>query len=120
MTRRQPTFEVRQEDDAVATTRVVRIAFASVAIGVVGVAFAGWLVFRDAGALRVEARGGEAPARAEIARVEQTPIRDARRGIDLREAQERELARWGWADRGAAVAIIPIEQAIDVVAGESR
>ena len=36
----------------------------------------------------------------------------------LWKLQRRELERWGWVDREAGVAQIPIEQAMDVVAGE--
>ena len=37
---------------------------------------------------------------------------------DLRERQRRELESWGWVDRKAGIAKIPIDRAIDIVAKE--
>jgi len=39
---------------------------------------------------------------------------------DLRDAQRRELAGWGWVDRDAGIARIPIDRAMDLVVKESR
>jgi hypothetical protein len=39
---------------------------------------------------------------------------------DLRDAQRRELAGWGWGDRDAGIARIPIDRAMDLVVKESR
>ena len=87
-------FRVLQEEDDVDSGAVVRIASTSILIGGLGVAFAAWLLFEVAGTLRPNLAGARGPrlAPSQISRVEQTPIRTSRRGIDLRDAQRRELA----------------------------
>jgi hypothetical protein len=112
-------FEVTgQMDDVVAGRRLAQIGLASVIIGAVGVFFGGLIVCCSSGALRPSFAGRRGPQRApdEISHVEQTQVWNAERGIDLRRAQLRELERWGWADRDAGLARIPIEQAMDIVA----
>lgn len=110
-------FPVRQEDDVVATTTLVATAVVGIVIGALGVFFAGLILVAGVGALRPSfaGPGGEQPAPREISNIEQTPILDSRRGLDLREQQLRDLRSWGWVDRDAGVAAIPIEQAIDIV-----
>ena len=67
------------------------------------------LVAATAGALRPDVAGpaGPRPAAPEISEIEQTPIGDTKRGIDMRDAQKRELEGWGWVDRDAGVATHP-------------
>jgi hypothetical protein len=115
-------FRVFQEEDDVDSRAVARIASAGILIGGLGVVFAAWLLIEVAGTLRPNLAGvrGPRPAHAQISSVEQTPIRASRRGIDLRDAQRRELERWRWVDRESGVAAIPIEQAIDIVVQEPR
>jgi hypothetical protein len=112
-----PHFDVHQEDDQVATRRVVHVALVGVLTGAVGVFCAGVILVASTGALRPKLAGpdGTRPSTAQISKVEQTPIRDTRRGLDLREAQRSELERWSWIDRSAGVATIPIDTAIDIV-----
>ncbi len=115
-------FEVHQEEDVVSSRRVLGTAIGGVLIGALGVFFAGVIV-ASIGGLRPDAAGpgGPQPVPRTLSHVEQTPIRDFRVGLDLNEAQRAELDRWGWADRRAGIATIPIERAIDVaVAKESR
>lgn len=115
-------FRVRQEDDEVDSRAVARVASVSVLIGLLGVVFSAWLLFEVEGTMRPNFAGarGPRPAPVQISRVEQSPIRESRRGIDLRDAQKRELELWRWIDRGSGVAAIPIEQAIDIVVQEPR
>jgi hypothetical protein len=115
-------FEVRQEDDLVASRSVVKVAVVGLLTGALGVLCAGVILVASTGSLKPSFAGpkGERPAESQISQVEQTPIRDARRGLDLREVQKRELLRWSWVDRKAGRATIPIETAIDVVIEESR
>ena len=115
-------FEVRQEDDVVASRSVVKVTVVGLLTGALGVLCAGVILVASTGSLKPSLAGpkGQQPAESQISQVEQTPIGDARRGLDLREAQERELERWGWVDRQAGRATIPIETAIDVLVEEPR
>jgi hypothetical protein len=45
---------------------------------------------------------------------EQTPIETTERGLTLRAKQLKQLAGYGWADRDAGIARIPIERAMDL------
>lgn len=114
-------FEVHQEEDLVATRRILKVAIVSVVVGAVGVFFAGVIVAAGTGTLQPSFAGprGPQPAAPQLSHVEQTPIRDTRRGIDLRNAQLRELDGWGWVDRKGGVAKIPIDQAMDIVVKEA-
>lgn len=105
-------FPVHQEEDVIATRSVVRVALTSLFVGVAGVGVA-WLMLRAAG-LPAPA-GPSALAPRSIARIEQTPIWQAEDGLTLRAHQRAELRAWGWADRDAGVARIPIERAKDLV-----
>jgi hypothetical protein len=113
-------FEVIQEEDRVDSRRLLKVGLASIVIGAIGVFFAGLIVASTAGSLRPSFAGphGPRPAPVELSRIEQTPLGTAQRGIDLRNEQRRELETWGWVDRKAGIAKIPIERAMDVVAGE--
>jgi hypothetical protein len=115
-------FEVHQEEDVVAPGRLVRIALMSVAVGAVGVLVAAALLLAQVGTVTpsLAGPGGPRPATREISEVEQTPIVDTRTAADLRDVQRRELESWGWVDRDAGIARIPIERAMDVVARGSR
>jgi hypothetical protein len=59
------------------------------------------------------------PAKPELGMIEQTPIRETRRGLDEVNEQRRSLETWGWVDRRRGIARIPIERAMDVVAAEA-
>jgi hypothetical protein len=111
-------FAVHQEEDVVASGRLVRIAVVSVVIGAIGVLLAGILLAVRVGSVTpsLGRPQGSRAAGHEISGVEQTPIRDARVGEDLRDAQRRGLETWGWVDRDAGIARIPIDRAMDVVA----
>jgi hypothetical protein len=111
-------FAVHQESDEVATKSLVRVAIVSLIVAAVGVFFAGLLVVAGTGTLRPDFAGasGRRPAPRELSQIEQTPIWQSRTGIDMRRAQLRELSSWGWVDRKARVAKIPIDEAMDLVA----
>jgi hypothetical protein len=114
-------FPVRQEEDRVPSDTLLRVGVVSVAVGAVGVFFAGAILLSQVGALQPSAAGPHGPRRAPraLSEVEQTPIWDTRLGLDLREKQRRELDRWGWVDRPAGIAQIPIDRAMDIVAREA-
>jgi hypothetical protein len=113
-----PDFAVHQEEDVVASGRLVRIGVVSVAVGALGVFVAGALLVVRVGAVTPSLTGahGPLPAPREISGLEQTPIRDTRVGEDLLDAQKRRLETWSWVDRDAGIARIPIRRAMDVVA----
>jgi hypothetical protein len=112
-------FAVHQEPDEVATSQVWRTGAVGCLIAAIAVFFGGWLV-ASTGGLRLHAAAPEVPraAPSAIALIEQTPLLGPGAGLDQKERQRRELASWGWADREAGVARIPIERAIDLVVRE--
>jgi hypothetical protein len=113
-------FPVHQEDDQVPARTIVAVAIASVVIGATGVFLSGFLLVSTTGALRPDGAGAEGPRAGgrTLSQVEQTPVMATQIGIDTRKSQKRELETWGWVDRGANVAKIPIERAIDIVVAE--
>lgn len=105
--------EVRQAPDELAQRKIAAVTVASIVVMAVALAVAWGLLERWG----QEARRGPPPAAPRtIGILEQTLILDTARGIELREEQSRSLARWGWVDRDAGIARIPIEIAIDVLA----
>lgn len=107
-------FTPRQEQDVLPRRRILAIAGASIAITLVSLFVARALL---GGGSRT---GANEPAGAPqtIGTVEQTLVNASRRGLDLRAAQEKELQRYGWVDRDAGIATIPIDRAMDLVANE--
>jgi hypothetical protein len=104
------TFEVHQEEDFVASRRLVRISVIAVSVGGIGVFFAGVLLAATTHANAPPAFRAEPPRN-----VAQTPIFTSRSGLDRTAAQRRELERWGWVDRQRGIAKIPIGEAIDIL-----
>jgi hypothetical protein len=114
----EDTFRVRQEEDAIPSARLVRIALGTIGVGLLGVFFAAVVLETNTGGLR--GRPEATTPRAvgpTIAHIEQTPILGAAAGLDLEREQRDELSRYRWLDRDAGLATIPIEQAIDLVVG---
>lgn len=110
-------YEPHQEEDVVASRSLLKVYFGGILIGAIGVFFAGVVLAASTGALQPSFAGasGPRPSKPQLSHIEQTPIWDAERGLDLRRAQLRELQSWGWVDRNAGIAKIPIDQAIDIV-----
>ena len=98
------------------------MAAVSIVVGAIGVLAAGWVLSIRAGAVKPNfaGPGGPRAAPSAISSLEQTPIWGAPVGEDRQASQRRELESWGWADRDAGVAHIPIERAMDLVVEESR
>jgi hypothetical protein len=114
-------FRVLQEEDLVAAPKVLGIAVVSVAVGLLAVFFEGTLLERNAGRIWRSPIHDETPrAGREISNIEQTPILEARDGLDLRDKQREELTHYAWVNRDAGIAAIPIERAIDLVVEEQR
>ncbi len=114
-------FPVRQEDDAVAGGRLARMGVVALVVGAIGVFLGGVDVVVATGTIQPSAAGprGPLPAPTAIARIAQTPIWDARQGLDLEKRQRAELERFGWENKAGGMAQIPIETAIDLVVKES-
>jgi hypothetical protein len=114
------SFAVHQEPDDVGSYSMVRVVLVSLVIGCAGVAGAGALLVAAAGSLEPE--DAESKAVREPARwpIERTPIWKTRRGIDLREEQRGTLRQGArWVDGGAGVVTMPIDEAVDIVIGQS-
>lgn len=107
-------FHVRQQEDQLSRGKVVAVAAAGVIITVVSVLVAWWYMeLRVVGPLNAEPH---APPPPELGRVEQSRIDTTQRGIHLQQLQQRELQDWGWVDRQAGIARIPIDEAMRMVA----
>jgi hypothetical protein len=85
-------FIVRQEEDRVASRPIVKVSVAAFVVGVIAVFFAGLLVETNIGGIR-----GHLPAGAQP------------------RPPASSLANYRWLDRGAGVAAIPIDRAMDLV-----
>jgi hypothetical protein len=111
-------FPVHQEPDDAPARTILRIAAVGIAIGGAGVVVAGALLVATTGSLReAGARVGEPPGPSGL--IEQSPVRDVQRGVDLARAQRRTLEGWGWVDRREGIARIPIESAMELVVERS-
>ena len=122
MTTEAGAFAVRREEDSVAGGRLATIAALSIGVGLIGVAFSTLLLETNVGGVRGHLPGGASPraAGSAIAQVAQTPLFGAADGLTLRQKQREELSRYRWVDKGAGLAAIPIEQAMDLVARQPR
>jgi hypothetical protein len=112
-----PEFAVHQEEDAVATRPALLAAATAIVVGGAAVAVAWFLLLATSGA---PAKAASLPAPETIANIEQSPIWGTRRGLDLHDRQVSALHTWGWVDRDAGLALIPIDRAIDIVVERQR
>jgi hypothetical protein len=115
-------FVVRQEEDAIAGGRLLKIALFAIGVGLIGVLFSALLLETNTGGIRGNEAAGGTPraAGSTIANIEQTSLYGVAGGLELRRAQREQLSRYRWVDRDGGVAAIPIERAMDIIAGESR
>ncbi len=106
---------VRSEEDRISTGKILAVGVASlvlfIASGLVVTAYF-QARQRERGALVVPPEIG----RSKIGMVEQQLFERAVRGERDRTARRERLGSFGWVDRGAGVAHIPIEQAMELVA----
>jgi hypothetical protein len=114
-------FDVHQEEDVVPAGTIAFAGIVSSLVAVLAVIAAGAILFLNEGTLRpTEAgRDGPPPPSRTISGVEQTPILDTKVGIDLRVRQQAELQQWGWADRDAGIATIPLDLAMEIMSAEA-
>lgn len=108
-------FTVQQEPDALAKRKLMTITVASCVIFGGAVAVSGWLL-EDLRRGRDTGPAAAAVAPTTIGILEQGLILGPPRGLEAHRAQRESLARWGWVDRDAGVARIPIDRAMDLVA----
>lgn len=106
-------FVVRQDPDVVDRRKITAVTVVSLAVMVVAV-MVSWALLERWSTTPAAPPPPPRPAPATIGTLEQSLILDTRRGQALREEQEAALQRFGWADRDAGVATIPIEIAIDM------
>ncbi|WP_437922878.1 hypothetical protein WMF37_28075 [Sorangium sp. So ce291] len=122
--------DVRQEDDLVPWRRILAIAFAVNVIFLV-LAIWSWMILRDRQAeLRPAGRSTEAmregfQPRGVVAGVDQRIFQRKASGEEgfgkmLNRRKHEELSRFGWVDRERGLVQIPIEEAMRLVAEESR
>jgi hypothetical protein len=111
---REP-FVVRQEPDRLHQRKLVVVTTMSIAIFAMATASAWFLLAATSNAPRAGAKPPP-PAPAQIGTVETTLIDVTERGVKLRADERQALDRYGWVDRDAGLARIPIERAMDMVA----
>lgn len=105
---------VRSEEDRISTPRIVAVGVASLVIFILS----SWVVVAYFRARMAAAPLPPIPAevgRSKIGMVEQQLFGVAERGLRDREARLERLDSYGWVDRRAGVAHIPIEEAMGLV-----
>jgi hypothetical protein len=111
------SFDVRQESDTLPNRKIIATTIASFVVFATAVAVAGLLL---GGSRQGRDTGPASPSAAPITigTVEQRLILASPRGLDLRRDQRAALDHYGWVDRDAGLARIPVERAIDLVAAD--
>ena len=107
--------KLEQAPDRLADRKIAAVTAASIVVTAIALVVA-WVLFEKWTPARQHEAGTPPPAPRSIATLEQSLILHTERGIELRTQQQAALARWGWADRDAGVARIPVEKAIDLLA----
>ena len=111
--------------DSIAFSRGAVVAAVSIVAALVVLGIGGaWLTIAAAGgslsALAAEQQGGAAvPPPRDIEGIYQTLIDRDETTANLRRADERRLASYGWIDRAQGVVHIPIARAMQIVAEEA-
>lgn len=109
---------VQQEPDLVPGWRLLSLAGLAVCVAALGVLVSWWML-SDSSASHLSSRTASSAAFA-AGTPEQTPIEASERGLTLRAKQKQQLTGYGWVDRDAGIARIPIERAMDLRAEGSR
>ncbi len=111
------THLVRAEEDRISTRHVVAVGVASLLLFFLASLAATRMMARDRAALLPD---GPPPPPAEVGQakigiVEQQPFERTRTGPEWRAEQLRRLESFGWVDRQAQLAHIPVDRAMDLV-----
>lgn len=112
---RDPHGAVRSEEDRISTGTIVVVGIASLVIFfLAGLAASAYLRVRqgERGPLTIPAEVGQ----SKIGMVEQQLFERSARGERDRAVRLERLRSYGWVDRAAGVAHIPIDEAMDLVA----
>jgi hypothetical protein len=103
---------IQQEPDVLPGSRLLLLAASALFVSVLGVLVSWWMLSNDSAShppSLLASSAAFAPGTPE-----QTPIETTERGLTLRVQQQKQLAGYGWVDRDAGVARIPIERAMDL------
>jgi hypothetical protein len=103
---------VHQEPDLVPGLRLLLLAGSALCVSALGV-LVSWRMLSENPASHPPPRPVSSAAFA-AGTPEQTPIDTTERGLTLRAEQHKQLAGYGWVDRDAGIARIPIERAMDL------
>lgn len=113
-------FLVTQEREAINGRMVVFVGFVGCLLVVGSAVIAGLMLRARTGSIIAGAAngpaGGDAPR--EISGVPQSLFESAAHGRAVEEEQRRALDGFGWVDRDAGVARIPIDRAIELLVGQ--
>lgn len=110
-------FRVQQERDVIRGGWLVAITALAVIVGALGVLAARLLNTPFPGRALPRAASGAA---FQEGTPERSLIERSERGLALQAEQRSKLSHYGWADRDAGLAHIPIERAIDLRVEQSR
>lgn len=105
-----------QAPDLVPGSRLLRLTLLSVVVAAFGVLLSWWLGGAQMSHSAPSALGPEHAPNT----LEQGMIRSGGRAIELKASQKQRLSSYGWVDRKAGVAHIPIERAMEIRAQEAR
>lgn len=101
-----------QEKDRLPAKRIAGITVVTLTVATMSVVIAALLV-------RAEASPARSGAPHVPGTIDPTDFDHVHGVTDSVDAQRQSLERWGWTDRDAGLAEIPIEDAIDLLAGAS-
>jgi hypothetical protein len=110
-------FPVQQERDVIRGGWLIAITGLAVVVGALGVLAARLLNAPISGQALPRATSGAA---FQSGTPERSLIERSERGLALQAEQRSKLSQYGWADRDAGLARIPIERAIDLRVEQSR
>jgi hypothetical protein len=119
MTEHAPHGQVRSEEDRISTPRILVVGIGSLVLFfVASVVTAGYLRMRQGQhpVVPIPAEIGS----SKIGLVEQQLFDRAVRGERDRAVREERLRSYGWVDRRQGIVHIPIERAMELVAGGAR
>jgi len=107
---------MRQEEDTIATSRVVFIGVSALVIFAVGIWWAVSIQRGDTGTLRNDTASKAAYAgRREIGMVYQPPFETVEIAAEKYNEKRKLLSNYGWADPGKTVVHIPIQRAMELM-----
>jgi hypothetical protein len=112
--------EVRRQEDVLPRALIVRVALVTVTVGLSLCVVAYLILWGREQALRPSRQFPEqaAPAPHTVAGVRAELFDLARPGPDLKARQRQQLSSYGWVDRRRGLVHIPVERAMDIIAGQ--